>query len=140
MQPEVSRFAATLSRSQEQKLSEQLQQIRLHLSDLREAVHRNGRALSTEVATAMQSSITSANRLAAEAKEMAEILKVLLVLCAHSKWCIDSRRYQIISRPEEQLASGVRYNRPVLSLLIRWTSAAFSFTESMPEFSRWSSF
>ncbi len=76
MQQEGSRFAATLSSSQEQKLSEQLQQIRLHLSDLREAVHRNCKALTPEITHAMQTSISGANRLAAQAKEMAEILKV----------------------------------------------------------------
>ena len=95
LQPEGIGFAATLSTSQEQKLSEQLQQIRLLLSDLREAVQKNAKALTPEVAAAMQSTITTANGIAADAKEMAEVLKVLLKLCASHKWSNVSSNSQL---------------------------------------------
>ena len=78
LQLDSGNFGATLSTSQEQRLSEKLQQVRLHLDSLREAVHQNGSMLDPEVSHAMQSSISGASRTAAEAKELAEILKARL--------------------------------------------------------------
>lgn len=75
-QPVENGLGATLSNSQEQQLSEKLQQIRLHLVDLREAVHRSSGSLGAEATQSMHGSILGAIKMAGEAKEVAEILKV----------------------------------------------------------------
>lgn len=75
MQAGGKAFGATLSSSLEQHLSEKLQQIRLHLAELRESLHHNSWALTPEVVHGMQASISGATKAAGEAKEVAEVLK-----------------------------------------------------------------
>ena len=73
------KYAATLSVSQEQQLSEQLQGIRLHISELHGLVLSAAKDLAPLSLQAMQSCISAIAKEAAIAKELAEILKACTV-------------------------------------------------------------